>query len=161
LSSSPKNQTGIGADSNSGSGIELRRLPVNYEQAQIGAPDDNILTVEDGSFSIKDREEPSLHGINVSFRRSSFTMIVGPVGSGKSILLKSLVGEIPSCKGFVGPKSGSDAYCDRTPWLVNDTMPKNILGVSSFDQQWHETVLQACALQEDISELLNGDESLV
>jgi ATP-binding cassette, subfamily C (CFTR/MRP), member 1 len=156
-----KSVTTVDIDSTSGPGIELHRLPLKPDRFQDWAVEDRILTVEDGSFSIKDREEPILHDINISFRRSSFTMIVGPVGSGKSILLKSLLGEIPSSKGFVRVNSGSAAYCDQTSWLVNDTIRQNILGESNFDQQWYATVLHACALNDDLVELPNGDESLV
>jgi ATP-binding cassette subfamily C (CFTR/MRP) protein 1 len=53
------------------------------------------------------------------------------------------------------------AFCDQTPWLVNGTVQKNILGYSNFDGLWYNSVIHACGLEEDISNLPLGDQSLI
>lgn len=55
----------------------------------------------------------------------------------------------------------SIAYCAQTPWLVNKSIQKNILGTSLYDGPWYKTVLSACALFEDLKNYPAGDRTLV
>ena len=57
--------------------------------------------------------------------------------------------------------SGSIAVCAQTPWLVNTSIQKNILGTSLFNGPWYKTVLSACALFEDLKNYPAGDRTLV
>jgi ABC-type multidrug transport system fused ATPase/permease subunit len=106
--------------------------------------------------------EPSiLHDISFCIRRSTVSMIVGPVGCGKSTLLRALLGEIPCLTGklIVYPKR--IGYCSQTPWLTNGTVKENILGATNYDLTWYLTVVEACGLQKDFEELIYGDQTLV
>ncbi|KAH8804690.1 ABC transporter-like protein [Xylogone sp. PMI_703] len=156
---SSERSTGISLGLEGNTTYEL--IPVQAQGKDVGAVGSDIV-VEDGVFYTNDRETPILHDINVIFKRSTFTMIVGPVGSGKSIMLKSLLGEINNAKGFVHVSSRYAAYCDQTPWLLNATIKRNIIGYANeFDPKWYSQVLHACALDEDIARLPLGDESNV
>ena len=56
------------------------------------------------------------------------------------------------------------AYCSQTPWLLNTTIQQNITGLteqSAVDEQWYRSVVTACALDEDISQFPNGDQSVI
>jgi len=55
----------------------------------------------------------------------------------------------------------SMAYCDQTPWLENRSIRDNILGQSPLDEKWLATVLEACALDEDVRMFPLGDLTLV
>jgi ABC-type bacteriocin/lantibiotic exporter with double-glycine peptidase domain len=105
--------------------------------------------------------EPVLQGVNVTFRRASLNVITGPVASGKSTLLKTLLGEIPLIQGSMCSPSSRYAYCDQTTWLLNDTIRKNILGFSNLDPDWYAVVIHATALDEDIGSMLLWDQTLV
>lgn len=65
-----------------------------------------------------------LDDITLSIPLSMITMIVGPVGSGKSTLCRALLGDICAAKGFVEYSRAlpTIAYCDQTPWLPNDSI---------------------------------------
>jgi len=102
-----------------------------------------------------------LRNINFSIRRETITAIIGPVGSGKSTLLKAILGEAPITQGTVQIASDDFALCEQTPWLVNGTIQRSILGTSVFNQEWYNIVIQACALEEDLEQLLRGDQTLV
>ncbi|KFY35276.1 hypothetical protein V494_06064 [Pseudogymnoascus sp. VKM F-4513 (FW-928)] len=92
----------------------------------------------------------------------NFAMIIGPVGSGKSTLIQALLGETVTHKGFITMGSiDSIAFCAQTPWLVNKSIQKNILGTSLFDGPWYRKVLSACALFEDLKNYTAGDRTLV
>lgn len=88
-------------------------------------------------------------------------MIVGPVGSGKSMLLSVLTGEIPLTRGSVRIPQNLIAYCDQSPWLRNASIRDNIIFQTKYEDDWYQTVLWACGLQHDVSIMPRGDMSLV
>lgn len=104
--------------------------------------------------------EPILQEISLRIMPATLTVVVGKVGSGKSILLRGLLGELQA-KGRLRTSPTGAAYCAQTAWLVNSTIKRNILGQSAMDQEWFDTVLDACDLQQDISQLPTGLETMV
>lgn len=134
------------------SGIGSRDVSENHSGA---------ISVRDGSFGWKLSEPPVLSNLNFSISPSQLTMIVGPVASGKSTLLKALLGETPSTSGFIYISNMEIAFCDQTPWLINGTIQHNILGFDNFDSAWYGAVVHACELEEDLSILPLGDKSLI
>ncbi|KAJ4130214.1 hypothetical protein NW768_007197 [Fusarium equiseti] len=117
------------------------------------------IDVEDASFHTDDGST-LLTDINMRVPRGSISMVVGKVGSGKSSLLKAIIGENVPSKGTVKSET-SAAYCDQVPWLRNTTIGKNIIGQSELDETWLSTVLQSCALEEDLAQLPHGRETIV
>ncbi|KAF2500059.1 hypothetical protein BU16DRAFT_578086 [Lophium mytilinum] len=104
---------------------------------------------------------PSLRGLNFAIKEGSLNMIVGPVSSGKSTLLKALLGEMPTAQGFYRSFSNEIAYCAQNPWLVNGTVKENIIHDTYYDRNWYNTVLQACDLETDLSQMPLGDDTIV
>ncbi|KAE9374191.1 canalicular multispecific organic anion transporter 1 [Stipitochalara longipes BDJ] len=126
----------------------------------VGVATDSII-VRNGTFGWNSSDGPVLKDTSFSIRSFGLTMIIGPVACGKSTLLKALLGETPSSQGFVYVSTTEMAFCDQTPWLINGSIQKNILGFSNFDGPWYNAVLHACALEEDLSNFPMGDQSLV
>lgn len=85
------------------------------------------------------------------------------VGSGKSTLIYSILGETCIDKGFLNFNAPQDsiAFCAQTAWLVNKTIRDNIVGVSRFESEWYKRVLHACALLEDLSIYPKKDLTMV
>jgi ABC-type multidrug transport system fused ATPase/permease subunit len=102
-----------------------------------------------------------LTDINMEIPQGSLTMIVGRVGCGKSSLLKAIIGELEHQKGSVSAITSTMAYCDQTPWLQNVSVRDNIVVQTHVDEEWLQTVIRACALEEDISSFPMGDATLV
>jgi ATP-binding cassette, subfamily C (CFTR/MRP), member 1 len=109
-----------------------------------------------------------LKDLNLSVPRGSILCITGPVGSGKSILLKSLMGQISCLEGSIRLAESSEVvgYCAQTPWIPHGTIKDIICGLSSndggdFDTTWYHTVLEACALIRDIDSFTYGDATTV
>ena len=71
---------------------------------------------------------PVVKDISFEVHRGNLTMIVGPVGCGKSSLLRGLLGEIPSSKGFVYAESPQSAFVAQSPWIQHKTFRNNVLG---------------------------------
>lgn len=121
----------------------------------------DAITIQDGSFGWDPEKDPLLKNISVNIPRHKFTMLVGPVGCGKSTLLKAILGEVPSMGGSVQLASTKIAFCDQTAWHMNDTIQQSILGASDFDEKWYNTVVQACALDQDFQQLSSKDETII
>ncbi|KAJ5212490.1 uncharacterized protein N7498_004136 [Penicillium cinerascens] len=121
----------------------------------------NAATIQNGSFSWDISKEPVLKDISLTVPRGSFTMLIGPSGCGKSTLLKALLGEIPCAEGKVSLSSPSVAFCDQTPWHMNGTIKDSIVAMSEYDPKWYATVIQACALEEDLGQFPRGDASII
>lgn len=95
------------------------------------------------------------------------TALSGPVGSGKSALLMSLLGELDCISGVVHlPKSGrlqedgliqSIAYCAQNSFLRSVSIRDNIIFGETFDEERYDQVLFACALNHDLDNLEDGD----
>jgi ATP-binding cassette, subfamily C (CFTR/MRP), member 1 len=121
----------------------------------------DVIVVQNSDFSWDPEKEPILKSITMSVPESKISMVVGPVGCGKSTLLKAILGEIPPMHGSVYMATDQVAYCDQTAWHVNDTIRNSIIAASDFDDQWYSTVLQACALHEDLRQLPQGDQTMI
>lgn len=92
--------------------------------------------------------------------RGMLSMVLGPVGCGKSLLLKALLGELDSFEGMVWINSSAGiAYCDQSPWIPNDTVRNIILGPCDWDEVWYHKVIKACALEHDISTWPEGENT--
>ncbi|RDW80919.1 hypothetical protein BP5796_05617 [Coleophoma crateriformis] len=108
-----------------------------------------------------------LRDLSLSIHEGTVTAITGPVGTGKSTVLKALLGELPPVHGYVYTRTNSVAYCSQIPWLPNTTIrlaiigPKSQLVADAIDEKWYETVLDICALRYDISKLRDGDQTKV
>ncbi|KAF6524509.1 hypothetical protein HZS61_013008 [Fusarium oxysporum f. sp. conglutinans] len=126
------------------------------------APDSTMISIKNGNFGWKENVFV-LQDINANIEKSSFTMVVGPVGSGKSTFCKTLLGEIPMSRGSVVlsmrcPRIG---FCDQTAFMWNGTIRDNILGFSIYDEKRYNSVIQATALSVDFAKLTQGDQTNV
>jgi ABC-type bacteriocin/lantibiotic exporter with double-glycine peptidase domain len=90
-------------------------------------------------------------------------MIVGSIGSGKSVLLKAILGEVLCSSGRIEINNRSIAYCSQLPWLVNGSVKEAICGfaseAASSDDTWYRTVLEACVLSRDMLNFASGDQT--
>ncbi|PLB43601.1 P-loop containing nucleoside triphosphate hydrolase protein [Aspergillus steynii IBT 23096] len=137
--------------------VELRPL-ADARGLRFGDP---LMIITNACFGWTDSEPKVLDDISCTIRKGQFTFIVGSVGSGKSSLVKLMLGEIRPSKGFVYTGIQDIAYAGQTPWIQNMTLRANIIGVSSYDDAWYNKVAQACALEKDIMDLPNGDYTKV
>lgn len=99
--------------------------------------------------------------LNISFSHSSLAMIIGPAGSGKSALLKTLLGEATIVGGALHVPPDKMAFCDHRPWLPNLSIRESVVGQTEFDTRWYSDVIEACCLDHDIQNLPEGDETKV
>ncbi|KAJ7560925.1 hypothetical protein O6H91_03G006500 [Diphasiastrum complanatum] len=84
--------------------------------------------------------------------------ICGVVGSGKSSLLSSILGEIPRLSGMVKVK-GKTAYVSQSAWIQTGKIEENILFGKPMNKVRYMKVLEACALTKDLELLSHGDQT--
>ncbi|XP_007934499.1 ATP-binding cassette sub-family C member 10 [Orycteropus afer afer] len=89
--------------------------------------------------------------------------IVGKVGSGKTSLLAAITGELHRLCGQVTVSGLSKGFglATQEPWIQFATIRDNILFGKTFDAQLYKKVLEACALNDDLSILPAGDQTEV
>ncbi|KAJ5151991.1 hypothetical protein N7492_010286 [Penicillium capsulatum] len=133
----------------------------SLKRGEKSTPSTHAAMVNNATFSWGSDKEPILQDISFTVSRGSLTMLIGPSGCGKSTLLKALLGEIPCAKGKVELASASVAFCDQTPWHMNGTIKDSIIAMSEFDPKWYATVIQACALEEDLGHFPRRDRSVI
>ncbi|OQU75975.1 hypothetical protein SORBI_3010G066200 [Sorghum bicolor] len=112
------------------------------------------------SWSSSSVAEPSivLRDISLQLQKGLFIAIVGEVGSGKSSLLNTVIGETHVISGSIS-SCDSIAYVPQVPWILSGTLRDNILLGKEFDPRRYEEVIEACALRVDISAMARGDMS--
>ncbi|KAG6041161.1 hypothetical protein E4U41_005799 [Claviceps citrina] len=119
-----------------------------------------VVHVRQANFITSDQRTELLYNIDLQLSAGSVSIVVGPVGCGKSSLLRGILGELHLLSGAVQLATSSVAYCDQDPWLRNVSLRENILGTSPFDQEWYDQVVVACSLERDIAFLPCRDKTL-
>ncbi|KAJ5156675.1 hypothetical protein N7492_009478 [Penicillium capsulatum] len=123
------------------------------------------------------QERFTLLDLNLNFPRKGLSVISGRTGSGKSLLLTSILGECDILQGTVKvphPPAIKDrfdhrattadwiidsaiAYVAQIPWIENATIKDNILFGLPYNETRYHKILFACALQKDLEMLPDGD----
>ena len=130
------------------------------------------------SSAVPEFESFRLGQLDLTFPVGSLSIIIGPVGSGKTTLITSLLGEtrllggkvfIPSDHADrdtcpVDPETGlsnTTAYCAQTAWLLGATIRENIVFGAPWNATRYQQVLDACALRRDLEIFDLGDQTEV
>ncbi|KUI71771.1 Oligomycin resistance ATP-dependent permease YOR1 [Cytospora mali] len=111
---------------------------------------------DDGSTLVDEREPFKLQDISFEIGRNELVAVIGSVGSGKTSLLAALAGDMRRTNGEV-ILGASRAFCPQYAWIQNSTVKENILFGKDMDRSWYKKVIKACALQQDLDMLPNGD----
>ncbi|KAH7382010.1 P-loop containing nucleoside triphosphate hydrolase protein [Cadophora sp. MPI-SDFR-AT-0126] len=121
----------------------------------------------------------TLRELNLEFPNDALSVISGPTGSGKSLLLAAILGEVQLESGYIRvPKSTNErfdakataadwiipsaiSFVSQTPWIENATIKDNILFGLPFDPIRYSKVIDACALTQDLAIFEDGDQTEV
>ncbi|KAJ5272463.1 hypothetical protein N7478_007588 [Penicillium angulare] len=116
-----------------------------------------------------------LEDITMELPKSGLSVISGPTGSGKSLLLSAILGESDVLSGSIKAPlrptfqehfdgnngqwiiESAMAYVSQVPWIENGSIKDNILFGLPCDSERYQDVLFACALDKDLTILSDGD----
>lgn len=117
--------------------------------------------------------DQGIEGIDLRLAPGSFTVITGQVASGKTTLVRALLGLLPPDGGeirwndetvgepatfLVPPRAG---YVGQTPQLFGETLRDNILLGLSEDTVDLPAALHAAVMEEDVAGFSDGLETLI
>jgi ABC-type multidrug transport system fused ATPase/permease subunit len=143
---------------------------ISFYNASVSFPHDAIDPTND-PFTLRE--------LNLQFPNNALSVISGPTGSGKSLLLAAILGEVDLQSGFIQvPKFSSQrfdskataadwviptaiCFVSQTPWIENATIKDNIIFGLPFDSVRYKKVVKACALLQDLAMFEDGDETEV
>ncbi|PQE06054.1 ABC bile acid transporter protein [Rutstroemia sp. NJR-2017a BBW] len=146
---------------------------VSFEGASIAWP------CAEGEDETDGDERYVLRNVNVSFPEGELSVISGKTGTGKSLMLASILGEVDIIAGAVkvprGPKPedrhdhlanrdnwiipSSIAFVAQIPWIENASIKDNILFGLPLDEKRYEKVIEVCALRKDLEMLGDGENT--
>jgi ATP-binding cassette subfamily C (CFTR/MRP) protein 1 len=129
--------------------------------AMVSHSNDMALIIRNGAFGWSNTEEPVLRNIDLNISKGQLVAIVGPVGVGKSTLLKAILGETPRHQGEVQVAKADIAWCEQEAWLINNSVQENIVGFSDFDPKLYKEVIHCCDLAQDLATLPHGDQTKI
>lgn len=101
-----------------------------------------------------------LFDINIEVQKNKFIGIVGPIGSGKTALLRSVMGQMRLIKGKVAVR-GLTAYVAQDPWIFNGTVRDNIVFGYEFNSKRFYEAVSCCGLTHDLASFPNGDLTII
>ncbi|KAK9281855.1 hypothetical protein L1049_004761 [Liquidambar formosana] len=115
--------------------------------------------VKDGVFGWDDENgEEVLKNLSLEIKKGELAAIVGTVGSGKSSLLASVLGEMHKISGKVRV-CGTTAYVAQTSWIQNGTIQENILFGLPMNRHRYREVIRVCCLEKDLEMMEDGDQT--
>lgn len=152
---------------------ELDPSPVNYQAKSDCYNCDSIVSFENvyanwkPSVSALNRlnswdtnRNAILRNINLQIKSRELVLVVGRVGSGKSSLLMSILGELPTTTGSI-KVNGRISYAPQEAWIFSGTVRDNILFGKNFEPDRYREVIKVCSLERDLDILLDGDMTIV
>ena len=149
--------------------VEFSNLPAIKQRLEQPADGTTLISMSNAQFAwnSSSRMCTLAEKINLLVTASapySLTMIIGPVGCGKSTFLNAVLGETISKSGEISVRYSDIAFCDQTPWIVHGSIRANIIGgsyLNDFDDAWYSSVIHACDLQPDLARMPRGDLTIV
>jgi ABC-type multidrug transport system fused ATPase/permease subunit len=144
---------------------------VSFENASIAWPSDEEKEDNDSRYILRN--------INVSFPENELSVVSGKTGTGKSLLLAAILGEVDVLAGTLNvPQSpaaferhdhlankdnwiipSSIAFVAQIPWIENASIKDNILFGLPVDDYRYNKVIEVCALRKDLDMLPDGEKT--
>lgn len=143
---------------------------ISFENASIAWPSDEQEGEDADSRYV-------LSNINISFPEKELSVVSGKTGTGKSLLLAAILGEVDVLAGKINvprpPQTrnrhdhlankdnwiipSAIAFVAQIPWIENASIKDNILFGLPYDEYRYNKVIEVCALKKDLEMLTDGE----
>jgi ABC-type multidrug transport system fused ATPase/permease subunit len=144
---------------------------ISFEDASIAWPSDEEKEEDDDRYVLRN--------VSVSFPENELSVVSGKTGTGKSLLLAAILGEVDVLSGKINvprpPQTcdrrdhlatrdnwiipSSIAFVAQIPWIENASIKDNILFGLPFDEYRYKKVIEVCALRKDLDMLPDGQST--
>lgn len=124
------------------------------------SPTGEVIIMKDVKARYSHSQDDVLSGISMTASPGELITVIGPVGSGKSSVLATLLGELPVTSGILRV-GGRVSYASQEAWIVPGTIRDNIIFGERYDSDRYGTVVSVSALKRDFDLLPNGDKTYV
>ncbi|KKY17726.1 putative abc transporter [Phaeomoniella chlamydospora] len=133
------------------------------DSPKVIAASPNAVDIDRATIRPASTAEPVLNDITTTAATGGLVFVSGTVGTGKTTLVKAILGDLPLDSGTITIRSKRIGYCSQMPWLMNGTVKQIICGPQEgvIDEQWYGRVVYACDLEEDLEQMPNGDGTVV
>uniref|UniRef100_A0A2C9USP1 ABC-type xenobiotic transporter n=1 Tax=Manihot esculenta TaxID=3983 RepID=A0A2C9USP1_MANES len=136
---------------------QRKQIPYNISHAS-----ENAIEIETGEYAWETNDQnlrkPTIKITEkMKIKKGYKVAVCGSVGSGKSSLLCSILGEIPRISGAGIKVYGTKAYVPQSAWIQTGTVRENVLFGQDMDRAFYEDVLEGCALNQDIGIWVDRD----
>lgn len=105
---------------------------------------------------VASEEQQPFGTFSLNIEKGHLVGIMGPVSSGKTSLIRAILGQMDVVKGII-QVGGSIAYVPQQPWIFSATVRENILLGSQYDEGRYKAILESCCLLEDLDVLVDRD----
>lgn len=167
--------------------VSLKRLEEYFDSPEVApvAKEGPEVAFEDATIAwpadekTEDSERFVLRNVNVTFPEGELSVISGKTGTGKSLMLSAILGEVDVLGGnLYAPKApalldrhdnkanrenwiipGAIAYVAQIPWIENASIKDNILFGLPFDEDRYTKTIHMCALTKDLEMLTDGERT--
>ncbi|KAJ7618244.1 P-loop containing nucleoside triphosphate hydrolase protein [Mycena polygramma] len=135
--------------------------PCSPTEDSQGKPQSENIRLEAASFSWGPDSAAFLGPLSLELAQGQLHVVVGPVASGKSMFLLSLLGETTRTHGSSSVPTVSIAYAAQEPLIIAASVRENILFGQEYSAAWYAQVLEACALTSEIARMDSQDGTLL
>lgn len=124
--------------------------------------DDSYMLKLDGATIGWEADKPILNEVDLTLAPGQVHVVSGSSASGKSTLLKCVLGEAQVHAGHVDLQTTDLAYCDQTPWFIPDQSLRDTITLDKdFNHTLYVGVIKCCCLTQDFLKQERGDDTIV
>ncbi|RYP45761.1 hypothetical protein DL768_007937 [Monosporascus sp. mg162] len=167
--------------------VSVKRIDTYLQSPEISriAKDSDLVSFDNASIAWpsdsteKDPNRFVLRDVTVTFPKGELSVISGKTGSGKSLMLAAILGEVDILGGSLSvPRApplnerhdsqahGGNwvipeaiAYVAQIPWIENAMVKDNILFGLPYDKYRYKKTIEVCALTKDLEMFTDGDRT--
>jgi len=136
-----------------------------WPEAEARTVDEQPMLRVKGSFLSTSADEdaaPLLHDLDISIAKGELVAVLGEVGSGKSVLLQALLGELKPTADASLEIPSKIAYHAQVPVICEATLRENVIYWSGKEEETrYQEAICAASLVSDLQVLPGGDRVLI
>ncbi|KAL4815805.1 hypothetical protein BDW67DRAFT_185524 [Aspergillus spinulosporus] len=131
-----------------------------YKANSPAEPPHSIMAMNRASAKYDEDSHDVIQKASFEVKPGMIVRVEGPVASGKSTLLKMILGKVRYCAGKVAISNKIISYCNQNPWLDHVSIQENITGPAPFNPEQYANAIRIYALEADLEAIPKGDACL-